>query len=123
MMKVKSLGCSIILAAIFLTAVVIACIDLPPSGVIIYAFDQKNHAGLDEGNEYEEAKGFLNETCMWEEVMLDVDDEKQYDSYYRLLAFVYVKLGEEVLCINKITRLNLADKVKNRKIYIYGMNS
>jgi len=31
---------SIILAAIFLTAVGIACIDLPPSGVIIYAFDQ-----------------------------------------------------------------------------------
>jgi hypothetical protein len=33
-----------------LTAVEIACIDLPPSGVIIYAFDQ-NPAGLDEGNE------------------------------------------------------------------------
>jgi micrococcal nuclease len=39
---------------------------------------------------YEEAKEFLNETCMWEEVKLDVDDEKQYDSYYRLLAVVYV---------------------------------
>nr|CBH38136.1 hypothetical protein BSM_16130 [uncultured archaeon] len=25
---------------------------------------------------YEEAKGFVNETCMWEEVKLDVDDEK-----------------------------------------------
>jgi hypothetical protein len=25
---------------------------------------------------YEEAKEFLNETCMWEEVKLDVDDEK-----------------------------------------------
>jgi hypothetical protein len=42
---------SIVLAAIFLTAVVIATIDLPPSGVIIYAFDQ-NPAGLDEGNEW-----------------------------------------------------------------------
>jgi micrococcal nuclease len=39
---------------------------------------------------YEEAKEFLNETCMWEEVKLDVDDEKQYDSYYRILAVVYV---------------------------------
>jgi len=51
MMKVKRLMYSIVLAAIFLTAVVIACIDLPPSGVIIYAFDQ-NPAGLDEGNEW-----------------------------------------------------------------------
>jgi hypothetical protein len=42
---------SIVLAAIFLTAVVIASIDLPPSGVIIYAFDQ-NPAGLDDGNEW-----------------------------------------------------------------------
>jgi micrococcal nuclease len=39
---------------------------------------------------YEEAKEFLNETCMWEEVKLDVDDEKQYDPYYRILAVVYV---------------------------------
>jgi micrococcal nuclease len=39
---------------------------------------------------YEEAKEFLNETCMWEEVKLDVDDMKQYDSYYRILAVVYV---------------------------------
>ena len=39
---------------------------------------------------YEEAKEFLNETCMWEEVKLDVDDEKQYDPHYRILAVVYV---------------------------------
>jgi micrococcal nuclease len=39
---------------------------------------------------YEKAKGFLNETCMWEEVKLDVDDMKQYDTYYRILAVVYV---------------------------------
>ena len=49
-MKVKSLGYSIVLASIFLTAIGIACIDLPPSGVIIYAFDQ-NPAGSDDGNE------------------------------------------------------------------------
>ena len=42
---------SIILATIILTAIGIACIDLPPSGVIIYAFDQ-NPAGFDEGNEW-----------------------------------------------------------------------
>jgi hypothetical protein len=29
----------------------LACIELPPSGAIIYAFDQ-NPAGLDEGNEW-----------------------------------------------------------------------
>jgi micrococcal nuclease len=39
---------------------------------------------------YEKAKEFVNETCMWEEVKLDVDDEKPYDSYYRILAVVYV---------------------------------
>ncbi|MBE9594407.1 MAG: thermonuclease family protein, partial [Proteobacteria bacterium] len=39
---------------------------------------------------YEETKEFVNETCMWEEVKLDVDDMKQYDSYYRILAVVYV---------------------------------
>ncbi len=49
-MKVKSLWNSIILAAILLTAVGIACIDIQTSEVIIYAFDQ-NPAGRDEGNE------------------------------------------------------------------------
>ncbi len=39
---------------------------------------------------YEEAKEFVNKTCWGEEVKLDVDDEKQYDTYYRLLAVVYV---------------------------------
>jgi len=39
---------------------------------------------------YEEPKEFVNKTCMWEKVKLDVDDEKQYDSYYRILAVVYV---------------------------------
>jgi micrococcal nuclease len=39
---------------------------------------------------YEEAKDFLNETCMWEEVKLDVDDREQYDLHYRIFAVVYV---------------------------------
>jgi hypothetical protein len=51
MQNVKSLMYSIVMASIFLTAIGIASIDLPPSGVIIYAFDQ-NPAGLDEGNEW-----------------------------------------------------------------------
>ena len=38
---------------------------------------------------YEEAKEFVNKTCLWEEVKLDVDDKEQYDSYYRILAVVY----------------------------------
>jgi micrococcal nuclease len=42
---------SLVLASIILTAIGIACIDLLPSGIIIYAFDQ-NPAGLDEGNEW-----------------------------------------------------------------------
>jgi micrococcal nuclease len=39
---------------------------------------------------YEEAKEFVNRTCWGEEVKLDVDDMKQYDTYYRILALVYV---------------------------------
>jgi endonuclease YncB( thermonuclease family) len=49
---------------------------------------------------YEEAKEFVNKTCWGEEVKLDVDDEKQYDSYYRILAVVYVNetsLNEELV--------------------------
>jgi hypothetical protein len=41
-------------------------------------------------NNSEEAKAFVNTTCWGEEVKLDVDDMGQYDSYYRLLAVVYV---------------------------------
>ena len=47
-------------------------------------------------------KEFVNETCMWEEVKLDVDDEKQYDSYYRILAVVYVNetnLNEKMVSV------------------------
>jgi micrococcal nuclease len=39
---------------------------------------------------YEEAKEFVNKTCLCEEVKLDVDDKRQYDPYYRILAVVYV---------------------------------
>jgi len=48
-----------------------------------------NTPEIGEGG-YEEAKKFLNETCMREEVKLDVDDREQYDSHYRILAVVYV---------------------------------
>lgn len=39
---------------------------------------------------YEEAKEFVNKTYLWEEFKLDVDDKKQYDSYYMTLAVAYV---------------------------------
>ena len=39
---------------------------------------------------YEEAKAFVNTTCWGEEVTLNVDDMRQYDPYYRILAVVYV---------------------------------
>ena len=38
----------------------------------------------------EEAKAFVNRTCWGEEFKLDVDDKKQYDPHYRILAVVYV---------------------------------
>jgi endonuclease YncB( thermonuclease family) len=39
---------------------------------------------------YEEAKAFVNRTCIGEEFKLDVDDMRQYDTHYRILAVVYV---------------------------------
>jgi endonuclease YncB( thermonuclease family) len=61
---------------------------------IIYGIQRVRLVGINRpeiGEEgYEEAKGFLNETCMWEEVKLDVGDERQFDPYYRILAIVYV---------------------------------
>ena len=60
----------------------------------IYGIQRVRLVGIDApeiGEEgYEEAKEFLNETCMWEEVKLDVYDKKQFDPYYRILAVVYV---------------------------------
>ena len=49
---------------------------------------------------YEEAKEFVNKTCLGKEVKLDVDDREQYDRYYRILAVVYVNntnLNEKLL--------------------------
>ena len=39
---------------------------------------------------YEEAKEFVNKTCLGEAVKRNVDDMEQYDSHYRILAVVYV---------------------------------
>jgi endonuclease YncB( thermonuclease family) len=39
---------------------------------------------------YEEAKEFVNASCLDEAVKPDVDDKEQYDPYYRILAVVYV---------------------------------
>ena len=39
---------------------------------------------------YEEAKDFVNTTCWGEAIKLDVDDKRQYDTHYRILAVVYV---------------------------------
>jgi micrococcal nuclease len=33
---------------------------------------------------------FVNKTYLWEEFKLDVDDKRQYDSYYRIFVVVYV---------------------------------
>ena len=61
---------------------------------IIYGIQRVRLVGIDTpeiGEEgYEEAKEFVNTTCWGEEVKLDVDDKKQYDTYYRILAVVYV---------------------------------
>ena len=38
---------------------------------------------------YEEAKEFVNVSCLGEVIKLDVDDREQYDPYYRILAVVY----------------------------------
>ena len=48
----------------------------------------------------EEAKEFVNKTCLLEVIELDVDDEKQYDPYCRILAVIYVNstnLNKELL--------------------------
>jgi endonuclease YncB( thermonuclease family) len=39
---------------------------------------------------YEEAKEFVNRTCLGEAIKLDVDDREQFDTHYRILAVVYV---------------------------------
>jgi hypothetical protein len=58
----------------------------------IYGIQRVRLVGIntpDIGEEgYEEAKEFVNKTCWGEEVKLDVDDKKQYDPHYRILAVV-----------------------------------
>jgi micrococcal nuclease len=48
----------------------------------------------------EEAKEFVNKTCLLEVIEFDVDDEKQYDPYCRILAVIYMNgtnLNKELL--------------------------
>ena len=48
----------------------------------------------------EEAKEFVNKTCLLEVIELDVDDKKQYDPYCRILAVIYMNstnLNKELL--------------------------
>ena len=48
----------------------------------------------------EEAKEFVNKTCLLEVIEFDVDDEKQYNPYCRMLAVIYVNstnLNKELL--------------------------
>jgi micrococcal nuclease len=60
----------------------------------IYGVQRVRLVGIDTpeiGEEgYEEAREFVNKTCLWEEVKFDVDDKRQYDPHYRILAVVYV---------------------------------
>jgi micrococcal nuclease len=80
----------------------------------IYGIQRVRLVGIDTpeiGEDgYEEAKDFVNNTFWGEAIKLDVDDMKQYDTYYRILAVVYVNdtnLNEkmvregyaEVMCI------------------------
>ena len=61
---------------------------------IIYGIQRVRLVGINTpeiGEEgYKEAKEFVNTTCWGEAIKLDVDDMKQYDTYYRILAVVYV---------------------------------
>ena len=61
---------------------------------IIYGIQRVRLVGINTpeiGEEgYEEAKEFVNKTCWGEAIKLDVDDKKQYDPHYRILAVVYV---------------------------------
>ncbi len=45
---------------------------------------EKDHPG------YQKAKDFVKKACLGRTVYLDIDDEKHYDKYGRVLAVVYV---------------------------------
>jgi micrococcal nuclease len=61
---------------------------------IIYGIRRVRLVGINTpeiGEEgYEEAKEFVNKTCWGEAIKLDVVDMTQYDTYYRILAVVYL---------------------------------
>ena len=49
---------------------------------------------------YQEAKDYVKSTCLGKTVYLDIDDEKHYDKYGRVLAVVYagnVNINQELL--------------------------
>jgi len=63
----------------------------------------------------EEAKEFVNKTCLSEVIELDVDDKKQYNPYCRILAVIYMNstnLNKELL------RKEYAAKIHTLKAYL-----
>jgi endonuclease YncB( thermonuclease family) len=62
----------------------------------IYGIQRVRLVGVNTPEIGEEAKEFVNKTCWGEAVKLDVDDREQYDSYYRILAVVYVLFRKNV---------------------------
>ena len=49
---------------------------------------------------YQEAKDYVKSMCLGKTVYLDIDDEKHYDKYGRVLAVVYagnVNINQELL--------------------------
>ena len=74
---------------------------------IIYGIRRVRLVGINTpeiGEEgYKEAKEFVNTTCWGEAIKLDVDDMKQYDAYYRILAVVYVNGANihRIVCYGK----------------------
>ncbi len=63
------------------------------SGIWITGIQRIRLVGVDtpEWDEegYEEAKEFVDESCIGEVVKLDVDDREQHDPYYRILAVIH----------------------------------
>jgi micrococcal nuclease len=71
---------------------------------------------------YEEAKAFVNTTCWGEEVTLNVDDMRQYDPYYRILAVVYVNdtnLNEKLVTLVSGWRIIHLRRVQRQLLHRY----
>ena len=67
--------------------------------VRLYGIDAPE-LGTEEGNK---SLGFLEQLCLGKEVVFDVDDCRQYDKYYRILAMVYANgtnVNQEMLIKN-----------------------